>query len=215
MYNTAQNYERYVQMSTTLTSNERRVLAAIAAFERAQSRAPTIRELCDRLGLKSTNSVSQYYRALGRKGYLERTGRGIVVKVPLLGEAGCGQPIWATEDFQTYIPVERHLLRNDLANFFFLRAKGDSMDLAGIADGDLLLVEKRPYADAGEIVVALIEGGATVKRYRPGAEEAALVPQSRNPEHQPILVSEDFLLLGVVCKAFKQQDLADPPFVNH
>jgi repressor LexA len=94
------------------------------------------------------------------------------------------------------------------ASYFLLRVRGDSMNRAriegeSIEDGDLVLVRQQAAADPGQIVVALIDGQATIKRFSRGPGYCVLKPESRNPRHQPIVIEDDFRIQGVVKRAFK------------
>ena len=172
----------------------------------------------EKLNFKSTNSVQQYIKALKNKGYLnieKHKSRGVslkdslseVVNIPLIGRVACGLPIFAEENIEAYIPVDKHIVRSKPQEYFFLTAQGDSMNEAGIDDQDLLLIESKEEANPNEIVVALIGDEATVKFFRPGTDYIALVPKSNNPAHKPILLKEEFSIQGVVKKVFKKNDL--------
>lgn len=180
----------------------------------ATGRVPTHAELTDRLGLRSKNSVGQYYRQLERKGYVHRETyrwRGVMVKVPIVGQVACGKPVWAEADVEGYAQVDATFVGGSAEDFFLLRADGDSMDRATptpIEAGDLLLVRHQPSADPGEIVVARIDGEATVKVFKRADDYAVLLPRSSNPEHRPIIVREEFAIYGVVRKVFKRADLS-------
>ncbi len=201
-------------MVDVLTPKEQRVLDELVNLFEASGRIPTQAELADQLGLRSKNSVGQYYRQLERKGYVHRETykwRGVMVSVPIVGQVACGKPVWAEADLEGYAQVDAQFVRGSAKDFFLLRAEGDSMDRATptrIEAGDLLLVQHQPDADAGEIVVARIDGEATVKVYKPAADYAVLLPRSSNPEHRPIIVTEHFGIYGVVRKVFKRADLS-------
>lgn len=199
-------------MPRPLTTQQQRVLETLHRFVQTHGRAPSRRELAQVLGYRSANSIQRHFKALEDKGYVKLEGykwRGAkllesdqaVARVPLVGNVACGLPLWAEENVEGYVPIQHQLLGGH-RNSFLLRAKGDSMDRVGIGDGQLLLVEPRAYADAGEIVVALLGDEATVKVYQPGRGHVTLVPRSSNPEHKPIIVSESFLIQGVVRRVF-------------
>lgn len=197
-------------MLSNLTPKQQRVFEALVTLTQEWGRPPSQSELARHLGYPSKTSIRQYYAALKRKGYLDLKGyrwRGVIVKLPVVGEVAAGTPILAEENIQGYLPIDGELLGGKPARHFILRAKGDSMDLAGIETGDYLLTEQRPDAEAGEMVVALIGDEATVKFYKPGPDFAVLLPRSSNPQHQPIVVRQDFAIQGVVRKVFKQHDL--------
>ena len=201
-------------MVDVLTPKEQRVLDELVRHFEATGRIPTQAELADQLGLRSRNSIGQYLRQLERKGYVHRETykwRGVMVSVPIVGQVACGKPVWAEADLEGYAQVDAHFVRGSAKDFFLLRAEGDSMDRATptwIEAGDLLLVQHQPSADPGEIVVARIDGEATVKYYKPAADYAVLLPRSSNPEHRPIILTESFGIYGVVRKVFKRADLS-------
>jgi len=201
-------------MVDVLTPKEQRVLDELVNLFEASGRIPTHAELADQLGLRSKNSVGQYYRQLERKGYVHRETykwRGVMVSVPIVGQVACGKPVWAEADLEGYAQVDAHFVRGSAKDYFLLKADGDSMDRARptrIEAGDLLLVQHQPSADPGEIVVARIDGEATVKYYKPADDYAVLLPRSSNPEHRPIIVTEQFGIYGVVRKVFKRADLS-------
>jgi repressor LexA len=103
----------------------------------------------------------------------------------------------AEENIEAWIPVSVNLARPG-GKYYLLRAHGDSMDKAGIRDGDLLLVRQQPQADNGNKIVALINDEATVKEFHREKNVVVLKPRSKNRRHKPIVLTEDFLIQGVV-----------------
>lgn len=175
-------------------------------------KAPSVRELMVALGYKSPRSGALIIRELIEKGFLKRRPDGAIqlikdlepnvenartVKVPLVGTVACGSPILAEENIDGTIPVSVDLARPSY-KYFFLRASGDSMDQAGINDGDLVLVRQQPVAEDGDIVVALIDDEATIKEFRRTRDALILKPKSSNKNHQPIIVTDNFQIQGVV-----------------
>lgn len=164
---------------------------------------PTVREICAATGLKSTSSVHAHLKTLERKGYISRdaglnraihlTGEQNVIQVPIVGRVAAGQPILAVEEVEGYIPYNLPHGSND--EYFALNVRGESMKDAGILNGDLVIVRKTPTAHDGEIVVALIEDEATVKRFYREKDRIRLQPE--NPDYSPIY-SRDVLILGKV-----------------
>lgn len=165
---------------------------------------PSVREICAATGLKSTSSVHNYLRSLEEEGVIKRDAglnRSIrisdehpVIQVPLLGRVTAGAPVYAFEDVVATIPypVERH----GGGELFALRVSGESMINAGILDGDIIIAEKTRAAHNGEIVVALIDDEATVKRiYR---DEDAIRLQPENDAYEPIFAKEVTVLGKVV-----------------
>lgn len=163
-------------------------------------------ELKDILGYKEISSVQRHTEALKKKGFLvsgKHQSRGLrIVKkmskkanIPLVGSITCGQPILAIENIEAYIPYE---VKGDPNEYFFLRATGDSMNKAGINDGDLILIKNQQTADLGDKVVALIGNDATIKIFRRGKDCIILEPKSSNPAHKPIYIFDDLQIQGKV-----------------
>ena len=121
----------------------------------------------------------------------------LTVKVPLLGTIACGIPIFAEENIEAQIPVSVKLAKPG-NRFFLLRALGDSMDKKGINDGDLVLIKQQSSAENGQNVVALIDNAATIKEYYNYGDKIILKPDSTNNSHQPIILTSDFRIQGVV-----------------
>lgn len=174
--------------------------------ERAQNGVPpSIREIGAAVGLKSTSSVQANLLALERAGYIDRDPmlkRSIrvlgpradaVTQVPLIGTVTAGLPILAVEQIEGYVPYSGTVTRDK--SLFALHVKGESMINAGILDGDIVIVEKTPVAENGEIVVALIEDEATVKTFYKENGHFRLQPE--NDTMSPIFVKE-IAILGKV-----------------
>lgn len=164
--------------------------------------APSVREIGEAVGLRSTSTVQYNLNALEKAGYIERDANlkrtirlaGGSVKatpVPLLGTVTAGMPILAQEQIEEYIPVAL----DKSGEYFALHVKGSSMINAHIIDGDIIIVEKTPVAQNGDIVVALIDDEATVKKFYKENGHFRLQPE--NDEFEPIIVSE-LILLGKV-----------------
>lgn len=168
---------------------------------------PTVREICEKVNLRSTSSVHSHLDQLEKNGYIRRDPtkprtieivddefaltRREIVNVPLIGTVAAGMPILAQENIEDYFPVPAEILPNNPV--FMLKVKGDSMIEAGIYDGDRLLVEQRDTASNGEIVVALVEDSATVKRFYKENGHFRLQPE--NSSMDPIIVN-DVRILG-------------------
>jgi len=177
-----------------------------------KGRAPLIRELMKELRYSSPRSVSYVLEKLEAKGYISRPGRGQIrlktdlpgtdshaqtVNVPLVGSAPCGTPVFAEENIECTYPVSTALARKP-HRYFLLRATGDSMNEKGIQDSNLVLVRQQPTAENGDTVVALIDGQATIKEFHRQSQAVVLKPKSTNKQHQPIILTSDFQILGVV-----------------
>lgn len=166
---------------------------------------PSVREICAAVGLRSTSSVQANLDALEAAGYIERPPMlkrvikicGMaenVANVPLLGTVAAGNPILAVEDIEEYLPFA--CPGGDEKELFALRVRGESMKKIGIMDGDIVFVERTPVARNGEIVVALIEDSATVKRFF--KEDGHFRLQPENDELEPIYCDEVIILGKVV-----------------
>ena len=176
--------------------------------------APAVRDICSALGIKSTSTVHSYLHRLETKGYLQVTSRksralrieGDVAsggeqtkRVPILGRVTAGIPILAIENYDGYVDFPTVMSRGR-ANLFALRVMGESMIEAGILDGDIVIVESMQHADDGDIVVAMIEDEATVKRiYR---DNGRIRLQPANSTMKPIFADE-VTVLGKVIANFR------------
>lgn len=162
---------------------------------------PTVREICAATGLRSTSTVHAHLKTLERLGYISREaglnrsirieGSENAAQVPILGKVTAGQPILAVEDIQGYIPFPEKPGKE----LFALHVSGLSMRDAGILDGDYVVAERTPTAEDGEIVVALIDDEATVKRLFRERGQVRLQPE--NPDFTPIY-SDHAAVLGKV-----------------
>ena len=189
-----------------LNDRAQEILAYIQRFMREKGYPPTIREIGKEFGISSTNGVRYYLNLLEKAGHVRRRGkisRGIEsVRVlhpsgiPILGRVAAGQPITAEECYEGRLdPAD---VFGDPSNLFALRVRGDSMIGVGIFEDDYVVVRHQERATPGEIIVALIENEATVKRYQPRHDYVELVAE--NPNYEPIVVNKDsgFQILGVV-----------------
>ena len=175
---------------------------------------PAVREICEAVRLKSTSSVHAHLETLEKNGYIRRDPtkprtieiidddfnllRREVVNVPMLGEVAAGEPIFATENIQNYFPIPAELMPNSPT--FLLKVKGESMINAGILNGDYVLVEQQKVARNGEMIVALVEDGATVKTFY--KEDGYFRLQPENDSMEPIIVNE-VDILGKVIGVFR------------
>lgn len=119
------------------------------------------------------------------------------IKIPLLGTVACGTPIFAEENIEAFIPVSDKFIKPS-NRYFILRAFGDSMDEVGIDDGDLVLIRQQNTACEGDKVVALIDDEVTIKEFHFGNNMIILKPRSKNSKHQPIVLTSDFRVQGIV-----------------
>ena len=176
---------------------------------------PAVREICEAVHLKSTSSVHSHLEALEKNGYIRRDAtkpraieilddqfnlvRREVVNVPLIGTVAAGQPIFAVENIEGYFPVPAEFMPN--AQSFLLKVKGDSMINAGILDGDKVIVEQTADAQNGDIVVALVDDSATVKRFYKEKDCYRLQPE--NDYMDPIIVYDQLQILGKVIGVYR------------
>ncbi|MBZ4421708.1 transcriptional repressor LexA [Myxococcus sp. RHSTA-1-4] len=212
-----------------LTERQREILSFIVKETETRGFPPTIREIGEHMDIRSTNGVNDHLKALERKGYLnrgEQQSRSLVptkrarlllglgakkdagmVEVPLLGKVAAGAPLLAQEHMEDSVKIDSFLLGGvNGREVFALRVKGQSMIDDGIHDGDYLFVKKTPAAQPGDIVVALIEDEATVKRYYPEGERIRFQPA--NATMQPIYVSRaefrSTMILGQVVGVYRK-----------
>ncbi len=206
MYNTV-----YMQ-TTAITNKELEAIREIRNFILHIGRIPSMRELMSSLGYRSPRSASLIVNKLIEKGVLRRRDDGSLqfvksvgddriraqtVDVPLVGVVACGAPMLAEENIQAKIPVSIKLACPP-HRYFLLKTKGDSMNQKGIGDGDFVLVRQQVTAKNGDTVVALIDNEATVKEFHEAGETVVLKPRSKNKQHQPIVLTRDFQIQGVV-----------------
>ncbi|MCB6645073.1 transcriptional repressor LexA [[Clostridium] scindens] len=175
---------------------------------------PAVRDICEAVHLKSTSSVHSHLETLEKNGYIRRDPtkpraieildesfnftRREMVNVPMVGRVAAGEPLLADQNVENYFPIPMEFMPNNQT--FMLRVKGDSMINIGIFDGDLVLVEQRQTARNGEVIVALVEDGATVKRFF--KEEGVFRLQPENDALDPIIVKE-VQILGKVIGVFR------------
>jgi repressor LexA len=209
-------------MGKTKKVTKEQVLHAINQWFVKHSVAPTIEELRRALKVGSTRTVLRYLRSLEEERLIERWqgARGIRMlkapiesietqSIPIVGQAPAGPLMLAEENIEGWVRVPKDFLRPPTSQFFLLRVRGDSMNQAAvhdeqIEDKDLVLVRQQPTADSGAIVVALVDGEATIKCLTHGQGYYLLKPISSNPENTPIIVDKDFAVQGIVCRVLKQ-----------
>ncbi len=227
-------------MNEPLTERQEKILSFIKKSILEQGYPPTIREIGEHFGIRSTNGVNDHLKALERKGYLMRgelksralsvidggksapmsrgsfpkpgrrelspVGSGDIVEIPVVGKVAAGAPILAQENITDHVRIDSMLVGDSGKRVFALRVAGDSMIGDGIFDGDYIFVRKQLQAQPGEIVVALIEDEATVKRYYPEGERIRFQPS--NPRLKPIYVSRDEFretqIIGVVVGVYRK-----------
>jgi repressor LexA len=213
-----------------LTDRQQEILDFISRQTLKNGYAPTIREIGEHMGIRSTNGVNDHLKALEKKGHLTRekdksrtlrltrpaavadappiralTPATPLLSIPILGRVAAGEPILAEEHALGRVQIDSFFIGTS-KRVFALRVVGDSMIEDGIHDGDYLFVKKQSAAQRGDIVVALIEGDATVKRFYPEGDRIRFQPA--NSRLKPIYVHrEDFRetsVLGVVVGVYRQ-----------
>jgi len=195
----------------SLTTRQKQILEFIRRQIRERGYPPSVREIGEAVGLRSSSTVHGHLARLEGKGYLRRDPtkpRAIellddptrvlqhqrLVSVPLVGRVTAGEPILAVENIEDYIPLPRDLAGGE--GTFLLSVRGDSMIGAGIFDGDTVIVRPQQTADNGDIVVAMVgDEEATVKRFF--REKDAVRLQPENPAMEPI-ISRDVRIIGKV-----------------
>jgi len=197
-----------------LKDNELKGLKIIRNLLVHQGRIPSVRELMTQMDYKSPRSAAVIMASLEEKEILKKKpdgsyqlldfeipedfgSRAQTVKIPLIGNVSCGIPFFADENIEAEVSISIELIK-DGHKYFLLRAEGDSMDEAGINIGDLLLIRQQSTANNGDRVLALIDDEATIKEYNRRNEMVILKPKSSNKMHQPIILTSNFRIQGIV-----------------
>lgn len=211
-------------MSDKVTKRQQAVLDCIEACIQEKGYGPTVREICQSLGLSSPSTVHVHLKALEEKGLIKRDplksrsitlthphdeasvienviapSFGRAVEVPLVGNVAAGSPILAEENITDTMTLPTDIVGD--APSFMLSVRGDSMIEAGINDGDYVVVKEQPVANNGDIVVAVIDDGATVKRFYREKDHIRLQPE--NSSMDPI-ITRDCSIAGKVVAVFRR-----------
>lgn len=197
-----------------ITKKQEEILEFIKAQILEKGFPPAVREICEAVNLKSTSSVHSHLETLEKNGYIHRDPtkpraieilddtfnltRRELVNVPIIGRVAAGEPILAQENIENYFPIPVEMMPNKQT--YILEVKGESMINVGILSGDYVLVQEQSTADNGDMVVALIEDGATVKTFY--KEEGVIRLQPENDFMDPIIV-KDVVILGKVIGVFR------------
>lgn len=192
-----------------MSEKQKAVLDFIKDYTKETGYAPSCRDICDHCGLNSTSTAHGYLRRLEARGLIKRDPqkpRSITVSdgwndalheeyinIPVVGSVAAGQPILAVENITGYVSLPQSFVRDE--DSYILIIKGDSMTGAGILNGDRVIARKQNWAQNGDIVIAMIDGEATCKRYF--ADERYVRLQPENPEYQPIY-SREVAIIGKV-----------------
>ncbi len=198
-----------------LTDRQREVLDYITFYLEAHYCPPTLQEIASHLNISGNLGVIRHLKALERKGFLRRrpgargivltsrSGRSQAVAVPIVGTVRAGLPTLAVEEVEDYCDTDPSWLKGE--GCYYLRVKGDSMTGAHILDGDLALVRPQQSADNGEIVVALLDGEATLKRFF-REPDGRIRLQAENPQYAPIRIAEgeaETIILGKLLRTVR------------
>jgi repressor LexA len=195
-------------MRKQLTNRQQAILDYIKIYIRTTGYPPTVRDI-GRAFKISEKGAYDHLRAIERKGYIRRASRknraievldfiplhrGEIVEVPIVGRIAAGEPLLATQNIEGTLPLSKEMVGEE--SFFALMVRGTSMIEAGIFNGDYVIVKQQSSAEQGEIVVALLDDEATVKRFYRDNNYIRLQPE--NPAMNPIIVKEAKILGKVV-----------------
>lgn len=203
-------------MYSDLIKRQEMILKFIKEQQLIKGYPPSVREICDSVGLKSTSTVQSHLNKLEKLGYIRRDptkSRTIeildsvneinqeIISIPVIGQITAGEPILAQQNIEEYIPLPTNLVKGN--DNFILKVKGESMINAGILNNDYVIVDRTNYADNSQIVVALINGEhATVKRFFKEGNMVRLQPE--NEFMDPLILNEKSVeIIGVVKGVFR------------
>ena len=197
------------ELTDELSERQNKILDYIRYVTKVRNYPPSVREIGEAVGLSSSSTVHNHLNQLERRGLIKRdpsksrtvqlvedaaldNQRRNAVAVPVVGNVAAGAPILAEQNIEEHVLLSPELAQD---GFFLLRVRGDSMINAGILDGDLVLVKPQKEAHNGNIVVALVDGDATVKRFERGNGHVKLIAE--NPAYEPIITT-NIDLVGTV-----------------
>lgn len=222
--------EAEIKNTKKITKKQKAVLDFIAKTIDETGIAPTVRDICEGLGLSSPSTVHVHLKTLEDKGLIHRdplksrcitivghernaaderkqdeppVGVGEfsnIVSLPVVGNVAAGQPILADQNITETIPLPTEIVGD--SSSFLLKVRGDSMIEIGINDGDYVVVKEQPTANNGDVVVAIVEDGATVKTFY--KERAHVRLQPENSSMDPIIVRENVSIAGKVVAVFRR-----------
>ena len=197
-----------------ISDKQKEILEYIKAQILERGFPPAVREICEAVHLKSTSSVHSHLETLEKNGYIRRDPtkpraieilddtfnltRRELVNVPIIGRVAAGEPILAQENIENYFPIPAEMMPNKQT--FLLVIKGESMVNIGIFDGDYVLVQEEHTAQNGDVVVALVDDGATVKTFY--KEEGVIRLQPEN-DYMDAIIVKDVVILGKVIGVFR------------
>ncbi len=202
-------------MPGKITAKQQQILDYIKQEILRKGYPPTVREICEKVGLKSTSSVHSHLNTLEENGYIRRDAtkpraieimddefglsRREMVSIPIVGRVAAGEPLLAVENIEDYFSLPAEFLPN--TETFILKVHGDSMINVGFFEDDYLIVEKTSTAQNGDIVVALLEDSVTVKRFY--KENGYIRLQPENDDMDPIIV-DDCVIVGKVISLYRR-----------
>lgn len=196
-----------------LTIKQEDILGFIKNSIREEGFPPTVREIGEHFSI-TVKGAYDHVKAIEKKGFIkmeQNKSRSIVIiqdegeafvdaiNIPLLGRIAAGSPVLATENIEEYLSFPRSMFKS--GDFFALHVKGDSMIEGGIHDGDIAVIKKQNTAQNGDVVAALIEDEATLKRFKAIGGKVHLIPE--NPSYKPI-VTTNVTILGILRAIFRR-----------
>lgn len=202
-------------MAGKISDKQKQILEFIKEEQLAKGYPPSVREICDAVGLRSTSSVHSHLNTLEKNGFIRRDPthpraieildddfnlqRKEMVSIPLLGNVAAGEPILAVDQIRDYFPIPAEYMPK--GQCFMVSVKGDSMINVGIYSGDLLVIEQTNTAKNGDIVLALIDDSTTVKRFYKENGHYRLQPE--NDQMDPI-ITDQCQVIGKVVSLFRK-----------
>ncbi|SUY47029.1 LexA repressor [Clostridium putrefaciens] len=192
-------------MTEQANSKQEEIYAFLKSYTELKGYPPSVREICEAVSLKSTSTVHGHLKRLEKKGFIKRDptkpraleilelsmSKKEMVDIPIIGKVTAGLPILAVENIEDTFSMPMNFVKHD-KDLFMLKVSGDSMIEAGIHSGDLAIIEKGETAINGEIIVALIENEATIKRFF--KEDGFIRLQPENKSMSPIIIKECVVL---------------------
>ncbi|MGL5820068.1 MAG: transcriptional repressor LexA [Sarcina sp.] len=192
-------------MTETISQKQTDIYNFLKSYIEDKSYPPSVREICVAVGLKSTSTVHSHLKTLEKKGYINRDKtkpraleivefserKKELIDIPILGKVTAGEPILAIENIEDTFSLPINYVKHN-KDLFILKISGTSMIDAGIQDGDLAIIEKTNVADNSDIVVAMIDNEATLKRFFKENDHYRLQPE--NSAMEPIIVNECYIL---------------------
>src|SRR5690554_3192852 len=193
-------------MMKELTKRQKSILSFIQEEIQEKGYPPSVREIGEAVGLKSPASVHSHLKSLEKMNFIRRdpskpraievltNNTGVenikkeMIQIPLVGKVTAGEPIFAEENIEDYFPIPVEYLSSSAKDLFMLEVKGESMIETGIYDGDYVIAQKQNYANNNDIVIALTEDGATVKRFFKEKDHICLQPE--NTSMKPIIIND-------------------------